>query len=292
MRQRTTVAIGLAAALGLWAAFILKTETIRITDPPEPIGGLSGLVVSADGGAFTAISDRNMLIRGDFLRDEGQLTGAEVKQVGRLRDAQGRELVGPWNDAEGLAINADGLPVVSFETLLRVRVFGPDLRERPLPELPPTDLYHANLGFEALALDAEGRAILISEKELRDGETAVILRQTEDSWAPYGSLSIDRRFSPTGADFGPDGALYVLERQVGLLGLRSRIRRVVLTGEEGQEGEVLWAPRQSYGNLEGLSLWTDAAGALRATMVADDNQLPFLPGGFAEIILAKPGAAE
>jgi hypothetical protein len=32
----------------------------------------------------------------------------------------------------------------------------------------------------------------------------------------------------------------------------------------------------AFGNLEGLSVWQDAAGALRLTLVADDNFLFFL----------------
>lgn len=292
MRQRTAIAIGVAAAVALWAAVLLKSDTIRISDPPPGVGGLSGLAVTGDGAGFVAISDRNMLIRGEFRREDGRLAGVVVTATERLRDHAGRVLVGPWNDAEGLALTEEGAPVVSFESLPRVLRFDEEARGWPLPDLPPLDLHHANKGFEALALDAQGRAVMVSEIPLRGEETAAILRETTQGWERFGSLALDHGFSPTGADFDPDGALYVLERKIGLTGLRSRIRRIRLTGAEAMTGEVVWSPRVGHGNLEGLSLWTDTAGALRATMVADDNELPFLPGGFTEIILAKPAPAE
>jgi hypothetical protein len=82
-------------------------------------------------------------------------------------------------------------------------------------------------------------------------------------------------FLPVGADFGPDGRLYVLERQFrGLGGFASRIRRIVPQGPGIAAEEVLieTAPGAS-GNLEGLSVWRDAGGTLRLTTVADDNFL-------------------
>ena len=96
-------------------------------------------------------------------------------------------------------------------------------------------------------------------------------------------------FRPTGADFGPDGALYLLEREVRTLGFRSRIRRIDLSDGGTVEGTVVWAPPVTWGNLEGLSVWTDGEGQMRMTMVADDNFLSVLPGGLVEIVLDNSG---
>jgi len=83
----------------------------------------------------------------------------------------------------------------------------------------------------------------------------------------------------------------VLERLVSPIGFRSRIRQIEVMDDGELEGQILWTSNASLGNLEGLSLWTDAQGRVRATMVADDNETPALFGGFVEIILAKSVAS-
>lgn len=80
---------------------------------------------------------------------------------------------------------------------------------------------------------------------------------------------------PVAADFGPDGRLYLLERDFrGIGGFASRLRRFDLT-ERGFDGEttLFQTPFSLHDNLEGLSIWRDAQGGLRATMISDDNFL-------------------
>jgi hypothetical protein len=75
------------------------------------------------------------------------------------------------------------------------------------------------------------------------------------------------------ADFGPDGRFYVLERDFRALGgFSSRLRRFEL-GTDGLTGEaiLLETPFALHDNLEGLSVWRDDQGVLRATMISDDN---------------------
>ena len=85
----------------------------------------------------------------------------------------------------------------------------------------------------------------------------------------------DAEFLPVGADFGPDGALYLLERDFTGFGFRSRVRRFDITGPaRGGAGEILLQSRaRQFDNLEGLSVWRDEAGRIRLTMVSDDNFL-------------------
>jgi hypothetical protein len=88
-------------------------------------------------------------------------------------------------------------------------------------------------------------------------------------------LTVPRRgrFLPVAADFGPDGRLYVLERDFRALGgFSSRLRRFDL-GADGLTGEatLLETSFALHDNLEGLSVWRDAQGVLRATMISDDN---------------------
>jgi hypothetical protein len=42
------------------------------------------------------------------------------------------------------------------------------------------------------------------------------------------------------------------------------------------------SPTGFHDNLEGVAIWRDTAGHLRATMVADNNFLPFLSSGLVE----------
>jgi len=255
------------------------------------VGGLSGLNVSEDGAAFTAISDRNALIKGRFMRQDGVLRGIALDSQDRLKDTQGRDLTGAWNDAEGIDATESGDLVVSFEGQHRVVRFGPDLRGTRLSDLPPIGDLKINNGFEALALDAEGRAVIIMEKRKGRHDRTYVLRHDADGWVRLADLLLEGGFLPVGADFGPDGKLYVLERLVSPIGFRSRIRQIEVMDDGELEGQILWTSNASLGNLEGLSLWTDAQGRVRATMVADDNETPALFGGFVEIILAKSVAS-
>ena len=71
----------------------------------------------------------------------------------------------------------------------------------------------------------------------------------------------DGDFLVVDADFGPDGKLYVLERDFGWLGFRTRVRRFAL-GPDGLGDEVtlLETPFGELDNMEGISVWRDAAG--------------------------------
>jgi len=48
---------------------------------------------------------------------------------------------------------------------------------------------------------------------------------------------------------------------------------------------LLQTPVGFHDNLEGVSIWRDAQGRLRASMVADNNFLPFLSSGIVEYTL-------
>ncbi len=76
-----------------------------------------------------------------------------------------------------------------------------------------------------------------------------------------------------GADFGPDGRLYVLERDFSWMGgFASRIRRFTLGPDGFDAGETLLETGMgSTDNFEGISVWRDADGGTRITLIADDN---------------------
>ena len=84
-------------------------------------------------------------------------------------------------------------------------------------------------------------------------------------------FSIPRRGTHlvVGADVGPDNRLYVLERNFTGIGFQSRVRRFNMDGS-GEE-TLLDTANGTHDNLEGISVWRDATGALRITMISDDN---------------------
>lgn len=75
-----------------------------------------------------------------------------------------------------------------------------------------------------------------------------------------------------GADIGPDGRFYLLEREFTGVGFRSRVRRFDMSDTAlTNEITLIESHLLRHDNLEGISVWRDAAGALRLTMISDDN---------------------
>ena len=287
-----------AVALILWAlaacSFVVTpgfgASRTAIDSKVGRIGGLSGIEVTDDGAGFVAISDAGYVVRGTISRSGGRLTGAVVTELIPLRDKIGKALDRGKGrgDAEGLAMEPSGRLHVSFEGMNRVLAYDSGEKGLLHPPLPRVPGLGSNTGFEALAVDDQRRLVTVQE-DSPDGAPAPILRLERGRWREVATLVRSGGFRPTGADFGPDGALYLLEREVRTLGFRSRIRRIDLSDGGTVEGTVVWAPPVTWGNLEGLSVWTDGEGQMRMTMVADDNFLSVLLGGLVEIVLDNSG---
>ena len=111
-----------------------------------------------------------------------------------------------------------------------------------------------------------------------------MFRWTGTDWEQPFSIPRRDAFVPVGADFGPDGFFYLLERDfTGIFGFRSRVRRFrFAAGAVTDEETLLTTSAGTHGNLEGLSVWRDAAGAIRLTLVADDNFFALLVTEFVE----------
>jgi len=75
-----------------------------------------------------------------------------------------------------------------------------------------------------------------------------------------------------GADIGPDGRLYVLEREHGAQGYRAQVRRFVLEGSRIDAGTVVMRSAfGQFGDLAGVSVWRARGGDLRLLMVGHAN---------------------
>jgi len=254
-------------------------------------GGLSGLEVSADGTSFWAISDRGRLYAGRLLRTDGRISGLADLRAWPLRDTEGNRMEGPRADAEGLAIAPDGRIFVSFEGFHRVwwyRKAG--ARAAWLPRPPAFRRLVGNASLEALAIDRDGAILAIPEKWSGTESGIPVFRFRAGAWSlPFTVPRRGSRFRPVGADIGPDGRLYLLERAFsGIFGFATRVRSFRIGPSRLSDERVeLETATGTHDNLEGISVWRDAAGALRLLMISDDNQKFFQTTEFVEYRLGN-----
>ena len=241
------------------------------TNDDPRLGGVSGIVVSDDGVSFDAIIDRGLLLHGTMTRDaQDALTGVTITSLTASRDADGAPLVRAMADSEGLARMPDGQFAVSFENIHRVDTCA---LIATLPVHPDfSRIADMNEGLEALAGAWNGTLFTLPEEPQTQFSAFPVYRFDGTSWDIAFRVRKRGAFLVSGADIGPDGKLYLLERAFGIIGFRSRVRRFDLDG--GGEEEVLASALRQHDNLEGISVWRDMAGDLRITMVSDDNFLP------------------
>jgi hypothetical protein len=252
----------------------------------DQFGGFSALAVDPDGTSFLAVTDQARWVRGRFERTaDGRLAGARTVTRGRLHAVDGTSLSGTDADSEGLALDARGRAYVSFEGNHRVRSFdpidGPAASIRGHPDFAGLQV---NSGLEALAMDAGGTLYAVPERSGALDRPFPVYRWDGERWDKSLRLRRDGSFLPVDADFGPDGRLYLLERDFKWLGgFATRVRRFTL-GPDGVEDEVtlLRTPFGALDNMEGMSVWQDAAGVTRVTLVSDDNFFPLQRTMFAE----------
>ncbi|WP_265501712.1 esterase-like activity of phytase family protein [Paracoccus beibuensis] len=239
-------------------------------------GGFSGIEISSDGTSFHALTDRSHLYWGSIQRDElGIVRGMTVAGRAHLKDSAGNPLPpGYTGDSEGLAIGPDGRIHVSFEGLDRVATYeDPDAPAPRLPRPPQVPGMGQNAGLEALAIRDDGTLVAVPERSANE-TTPFTALAFDGSWSKLATIRRDPRWLAVGADFGPDGWFYLLERDFrGVLGFASRVRRMRLTADGVQDDQVLLETRLlQYDNLEGISVWDDGTG-IRVTLISDDNFL-------------------
>ncbi len=237
------------------------------------MGGFSGLEIWDNGHAFTTISDRGGLITGRFQRRAGKITGISASPPAAITSISGQRLVGEWADSEGLARRPDGRLYISFEG--QHRVLGYDRLDMALHVPNSTAISaipNSNSGLEALAIDTTGRLYAIPERSGRLTRPFPVWRLDGDRWDQVFTLPREGGFLVVGADFGPRGRLYILERAFTGFGFRSRVRRFTMDNDRiTAEETLLETPVLRHDNLEGLAVWRDTDGATRLTMISDDN---------------------
>jgi hypothetical protein len=233
-------------------------------------GGYSALWLAPDGRDFVALSDRGAWVEGRLARDEaGAVEAVETVARGKLLHSTGRRLDGDETDAEGIARVGDGF-YVSFEGLHRVmhHADGIDAAPRRIDRPEGFEAFGVNAGLEALAAAPDGTLYAVPEKPDAEGLPFDCWRYDGERWEVAFTLRREGRFRPVSADLF-EGRLYLLERDFAMIGFRSRLRSFDLAG--GDERTEFESGLGAHDNLEGLSIWRDAGGVLRATMISDDN---------------------
>lgn len=283
MRWRFAVALGaMIAALCGWhwqsghsdgVDYLASAEVQAPAEQPN-FGGLSGLELRDDGSGYV-LTDRGFLFEvevGNGLQTYGKAV--------RLRGAGGQGLVAEKRDSEGLALVSDGVLAISFEGEHRVDIYNTaGAFVQALEVLPAFETFGGNAGLEALAVAPDGALLAIPERSGHVQRAFPVFVYKAAAWQ---MAELPRRgaFLPVGADFGPDGRLYLLERDYLLNGFRTRIRRFEWDGEalSGEE-ELLKTRFWKHGNLEGISVRQTPEGVL-IELVSDNNFLPVMTTKF------------
>lgn len=281
----------LALNIGLAANSVSAEEELTLLSrfhwKTESILGVSGIEVTDSGDTFLAVGDQGWWLKGRFRRQDEKITDVEIERIESIIGQDGLPVsarrVGDWSDSEGLALAPDGQAWVAFERWAHVwRFEQPFERARWIKDHPTFSDHAENWQLEAVAIDPAGQIYAFSEKPLPEGFP--IYRLGPDNlWVIDGYLPERDVFAIVGADFAPDGTLYLLERKL-VVGIwwQNRIRRVHF---DKFIDETLWTgERGAFGNLEGISVWDDGKG-LRMTLVSDNNGSQSTPTEFVEFRL-------
>lgn len=274
----------------LWAAELVLQSQYRWTSEDPNFGGLSGLWMSPDGSRLLALSDRGYYARAEVARDEGKITDVTTTELSQLPLVDDRAPEDFLIDAEGLAIAPDGTIYVSYEGHHRVWAFDPDFKD---PQWTHKWDYfwrfQSNSGLEALAVDSQGVVYAIPERSGKWTRPFPVQRYKDEVWDEVLSIPRSKRFLVVGADFGPDGRFYLLERDFDVLSaFKSRIRRFDLTDQGFVAEETLLETSFSVmDNAEGISLWVDNSGRTIVSIISDDNYSGLIRTLLTEYVLIE-----
>jgi hypothetical protein len=250
---------------------------LQLSSTDTRFGGLSGLLVSANGRYLTAISDRGYWIEAGLVYDQsGVLAGIDEASVKQLRAPNGKSVARrPGGDAEGLALVEGGKGVVvSFEMQPKLLLYGAK-DGPPVPLKTPRGLEKAprNEGIEALTRLADGRLLALTEGLRAPGGMIGWVGGGRTRWSTV-TWQTGGGFQPTGATTLPDGDVLVLERRI--LPPSARVR--VLKSADIAEGAALdgkeiarFEGALTFDNLEGIDARRNDAGETLVYLVSDDN---------------------
>ena len=258
---------------------------VELTSPAANFGGLSGLSVTADGQAITAVSDRGLWFTGRLERNaQGELTGVANAALFPIRDGSGDPVAirNQTHDAESLARDGHRF-IVGFERRHRLWRYDAtqldNARAEALPAPPGLSNAPVNGGIEALAVLGPGRYLAVAEElETADGNLRGWLF-ADGAWqdVTYEQLP---GWKPTAFTVLPDGDVLAAERHFTRLGgFTAQIRRI--PGASIAPGALLkgaviaeFAAPVLTDNYEGLASFRSADGRIYVLIVSDNNFHP------------------
>lgn len=288
----TWLAIALVLAPAATAQNARLIGEVGFTYNDGRFGGWSGFHVSDNGLGFIAVSDRGAFMTGDITRGPDRLSAVNVTSITNVRQVNGKDTSGRNSNVEGLAVDTNGDIYISFEGFHRVRRHtGLHSRAYSIPGHPDFKSMQNNSSLESLAIDAQGALYTLPERSGALTRPFPVYKYAAGKWTKYSSIRRDGDFLTVGADIGPDGRFYLLERDFTWLGgFSSRVRSFAITsGSFTDERLVLETRTGTHDNLEGISVWRDAQNRLRITMISDDNFQIFQRTELVEYVLEPEG---
>lgn len=257
---------------GLW----LRSPDLRF-------GGLSDIVVSADGSRLLAVSDcgRGFVAHLDY-DAAGNLASLDEGRLVELAGPGGRALEADEVDAEALAFDTRGSGLlVGFEGRPRVWRYPPTLAGSPeVLGKPDLGECRGNRGLESVVGLDDGRLLLLCEGRGVHPSSSPGWVGAGTAWTARaypldsGGVGFGDVYRPTSAAVLPGGDVLVLERRYPPLG--ARIRRLSKANVEGTgafeplEVAVL-EPPLTLDNLEGIATRRGARGETLIYVLSDDN---------------------
>ncbi len=254
-------------------------------------GGFSGLELSEDGGRYIAVTDKGWIAEGTLRRTPGgEVADVTLDRLARLKDTDGGPVSRYDIDAEGLALRDDGRLYVSFESVHRVWTYRDPRSEAAwLPRHPDFRGLQNNSSLEALAIGPDGALYTLPERSGVVTRPFPVYRYRAGEWDKPFSVPRYGPYLVVGADFGPDGRFYLLERHLsGIFGFQTRVRSFRISGNTLEDEHlVLETGPGRHDNLEGIAVWRDADGSIRLTMLSDDNLNGFQRTEFVDYRLTR-----
>lgn len=276
MFKRLTLAIICCAGTGFAEPRLTYSGEVNFD---TSLGGLSGIELSDDGLSGLIVSDRGRLHKVSIKRDNNNLSWAGLSAWPNPSSIKG--------DLEGVA-SLDGKTfALSFERNSRVVLLSPNGGTSTLEKHPRFASFEENKSLEAVAIRSDGTLFTLPENPTNKSNVFPLFAYQNRAWSVVGGIPRRGSFLIVGADFGPDGLFYILERTVLPFGFRSRVRRFDLTKQGLDEEVILSTWPSKHGNLEGISVWRDTSGRTRVTMVSDNNFLSSLRNQIVEYVLQE-----
>jgi hypothetical protein len=248
-------------------------------------GGLSGMVVSADGRSVLAVSDAAYWVSFKLYYRDVDLVGADKAQLWPMRNLDGEPMQLKAGDAESLtALSSRGLAgdvAVGFEGNARIwrYAFGTkhgDALPTPVPAPPELKTVRRNKGLEAMARLPDGRLLALTEATLNDAGNMIGWILDGPNSTPI-SYKRHEDYDLSDLCILPDGDALALERRLSIpQGLFMRLRRIPAASIKPHavlDGPVIAAldPTYTIDNMEGVAARKDRHGETLIYVISDDN---------------------